>query len=212
MTLFQFFDCFFNYVNNNLDKTEKKESFLEDDKIGSKFSLEQSIRFLMDNLNEQILWLEEKTLSDKKNNIIQERERLIVRILVRMFQILESKVGCLKELDTLCLKNLFSYVRLKNKTLTGKSKMIDSKSSLNNRPFEHDLHLLHDSKIPKIRAFDRFVRNDEQTLNRFTPGKPDQMGVCESFRNPICASENPVHRILDSKSRISLISGSDQYH
>lgn len=81
----------------------------------------------MDNLDEQILWLEEKTLSDKKDQLVLERERLMVRILVRMFQVLGGRMGSLKELDTLCQKNLFSYVRLKNKTLTGKSFMVDSK-------------------------------------------------------------------------------------
>jgi hypothetical protein len=102
-------------------------SFLEENKADTVFSVDQSIRFLLDNLDEQILWLEEKTLADKKNELVLLRERLIVKIIVRMFQIFETRVGKLKELDTLCQKNLFSYVRLKNKTLTGKSSMIDSK-------------------------------------------------------------------------------------
>ena len=200
VTLYQFFDCFFNFIHKELDKPKKKESFLENDNFKNTFPLEQSIRFLMDNLDEQILWLEEKTLSDTKNSLVLERERLIVKIIVRMFQVLEERVGKLKELDTLCQKNLFSYVRLKNKTLTGKSKMIDSKTFPNCRPPQHDLHLLLDRKLQQVRTSHRLIRNDEQALDGPPLGEPHQVGLREGLRSPVGSAEDPVDGILDSRT------------
>lgn len=127
ITLLQFFDCFFAYINKTLDEPKKKLSFLEVEKPKNVFKIDETIRCLMDNLIEQILWLEEKTLVDKKNELVLQRERLVVKIIVRMFRVFEKRVGKLKEFDMLCHKTLFSYVRLKNKTLTGKSLKIDSK-------------------------------------------------------------------------------------
>ena len=109
----------------NPENYQKKLSFLETDPNNSKFSLEKSIRFLFDNIDEQILWLEEKTLIDKKDKITIQRERLLTKVFLQMFEIFDPFIGKLKSLDLVCQKNLFSYIRLKNKNLGGDSEIQD---------------------------------------------------------------------------------------
>lgn len=112
-------------------KTSKKLAkphFLDSESPGSRrFSAEESLRFVMDNLDEQILWLEERTLSGEREDFGMERERLLIRVVYKMFDAFESHVGELEALDVLCHKNLFSYVRLKNRTLSGENPILDSK-------------------------------------------------------------------------------------
>ena len=81
----------------------------------------------MDNLDEQILWLEEKTLSEGRDQNSLQRERLLIQVIFKMFEAFEHHVGKLHALDVLCQKNLFSYIRLKNRALSGACLIKDSK-------------------------------------------------------------------------------------
>lgn len=131
VALYSFFECYFNYIINHhkspTSKESKSISFLEENKLTTKYSIEETTRFLFDNLDEQVLQLEERTLSEKKEKYFIDKERLIMKIFINMFTIFKDYTKNLNSLDVLCEKNLFSYIRLKNKNLLNLSEIHDSK-------------------------------------------------------------------------------------